>query len=600
MSPPPRPELEDYFARKLHRGAKKRRAPKKKQRRSPFVRSEDTESTERSPAPNPTPQSLGSRNCMTCELRRNRGVIGHTANPPPSLHTISSQASNREPPHQANRMVLSPVPKAKFAVAALQDLEETEKSSAVNSLRRVSQSFTQNRESNLRDLRHLSRTLTNKLSQVFASKDRDHEPYSAAESTENTPASNKRRAATMSNITYQDEIRPLLRPSVMDNLPETLSTPGSITLRKASNAVVPRDVTNIGDTSSVHRGLSAAHSFSRRQSLAQKLIAFRSRRVNEAPLLNNINLSPPHQEDLTATLTNPSDESQGNSLGATKSVDHLNISIPYQRRISVADAALTFADFYPAPGTFVKPNSGTDPIIPEKAPYNFSIMRVLTYTAAHEIIWREDETPSTSSSSSLVTPAGSHLLSPTQISAFGSDSTRENDLESNIFPASMSPDEYKPPSQVHHSDSDVSAVDSAKDQNSFFTWAWENTDLELPSDERPAPPNPTRSRSTTNRTDKATAELRQNSLPAVQSFPLLSSQRSSSDLRNEPADDEFSNRAPEQKAGNSDAELDRGLAMFMRRSPKLAGSQSQPSTVGKMGMGGKESIAENSSNVNSR
>lgn len=487
--------------------------------------------------------------------------------------------------------------RAGFAISALQELEDLEDSPAINSLRRVSRSFTQNPESNLRDLRNLSRTLTDKLNSVFTSKDRGVVISEVDENAGNPLATVKQRAATMKSVAYGDDRRPLLDSGAMGNLSGGLNIPASITLRKASEALALSAAKSMDNKATLEMIPTAFNPPSRRQTSSKSLIAFRSGRVNtnSSPTVPGISFShqgklPSPQSDPSAEATSP--ESQVRSSKAEADlIKRFSFPARDQRRTSIAETALTFADFFPAPGTFVKPNSSVDSVSPEKTPFHFSIVRVLTTSSAHEIIWREDETSSSGGSSSLVSPTDKYRVSPTFSNPFESSSVEGDALDTTSFLTSASPEEHDLSPRVFNSESNKSGMDSFEAHRRFFAWTWDNANNQQTENEQTTPKH-NRSRSTTLQANDTTVDLRKTSLPAVQSSPYLGNSCSVSEWHEEPIiklDDTGSSRAPEQRGsldGDVSTELDRGLAMFMRRSQKMAASSFQSPAVGRTGKAG--------------
>lgn len=531
------------------------------------------------------------------------GDLRNTSNPPSSLRTIEPQLQQPRLQRQENTSSHDPNVKASFVIAALKDLEDVEDSPAVNSLRRVSRSFTQTPESNLRDLRHLSRTLTNKLNSVFAPKSGGSVVGVISENSKSPLIAGKRRVSTAHSIAYQEESQGLLDSEAMDPLPGGLNVPASITLRKASEALVPYAIPETNKTSYPDKVPRASTSLSQGQTPWKNLIAFRSKRVGTEALPTILDTAPLSKENLPSPQSDRSIKaSPTESQGPLSSIDRrytnrFSISVPDQKHTSTAKTVLTFADFYPSPGTFVKPNSRKNSISPDKAPFHISTMRILSSNSVHEIIWREDETPSSEESSGHVSLANKHS---SHNSSSENDSIKENAQLPSDFIASSSPEEYHPLSRIHDSGSNEASLDPIKAHSRLFSWTWD-IGKNQPKELEKIKPIHNRSRSTTVGSNSASIALRKTSLPAVQSFPVLSDRRSTPELHAEPLIDldDTDSKREQSVPVNSDetSELDRGLAMFMKRSQKMAALSSKPSTppAARMGKSGRTGSAVGSS-----
>lgn len=587
-SPPPRRETEDYFANNKTKSTKKHRTQNSTPRRSPLVQSEEVRPSERSSIVGTNPRISGVRNCESCNARRNKNGIRNIPNPPPSLCTPKPRVPRPQFQRQENRISLTPQTRASFATAALQDLEDLEDSPAINSLRRVSRSFTQTPESNLRDLRHLSRTLTNKLSSVFASKSHSSGISEVVENGENLSAAGKGKAATMKIVADKDDSLPAIR-----NVLGALNIPASITLRKASEALALSTTTNTDKTVTFDMADRAFNPNFHRQTTSNSLVSFRSRRLDENPSPTAPDISFSHPEELQSPQSDLSakvsfSESRVPSSSVTENLKRqFSVPLPSQGRTSIAETALTFPDFYPAPGTFIKPSCRANAVSPERTPIQISITRILTSTRAHEIIWREGDISSSEGSSSLVSHTERHWYSPTPTNISENDSIEGDAPGTTSFPTSASPEEYDV-SRSYNSEANELPMDPIEAQNRLFaSWTWDNANSHRTENGKMIS-NHNHSRSTTLQTNGNAVELRKTSLPTVQSSPNLSNRCSTSEQRVN-LDDLSLSRATEQKSpfdGDINMELDRGLAMFMMRSQKMAASNYQSSAAARAGRAG--------------
>ena len=207
----------------------------------------------------------------------------------------------------------------------------------------------------------------------------------------------RRSSAHCKSLAYQDiDGR---RPAFKDrkDVPGTLGTPATITLRKASNIYA-----SMPNTTSMSASLTREYEHRRAADTpASELLAFYScPTLERRPTLTD--LSYPQSPQVPRSLKEQTTTAFGNkfqtSRRGSKSVSQFS-DISNARRCSLpAEAALTFADVHIAPGTFaVRPKSRKQSLVPTDFGRRISTIQILSRDSVHEVIWREDETTSDSS-----------------------------------------------------------------------------------------------------------------------------------------------------------------------------------------------------------
>ena len=128
-------------------------------------------------------------------------------------------------------------------------------------------------------------------------------------------------------------------------------------------------------------------------------------------------------------------------------------------RSNTAGTALTVTDVYVAPGTFATaPRSRKSSIIASQVSRRISVVQFRSRNSVHEIIWREDESTSESTSSVNISPHQAELLSRAD-----SINVHEN--------ASMS-DDSKPGTLMHNGLPSHAVGPSFGVKENIFQWTW--------------------------------------------------------------------------------------------------------------------------------
>lgn len=579
MSPPPRQDARDYFSSRANKSDKRKRRSKQRAC-SPLIHNqvEDIKPAEVSPAYRARLENLKVENGESCQIKKERRVLGKSLTLPLSFPTIEPSGQYRWWQLQNTTISIPSQARARFVTTASNDLDDVDESPAVNSLRRITRSSTQTPESNLRDLRHLSRTLTNKINSVFALKETAPGPHVVIKKVDISSGMETQRATLeQSSTAYQHEGYQLSKPNVRKRPRLGLPTPTSITLRKASENA-PSKMTIINE-STVHRTTLDLDTLDLLLSSSPNLVGFQSKRLDETQPTIVSSVSSPQTKTLPNsqldllpqnTLVKDPDTCTGSRV---KSLSRASFSITDRRHSSVAETALTITDFYPAPGTFAKPKSRTNSISHNRATFRTSVVQLLSRNSLHEIIWREEGTPSSEESSSLNSLKQKNQLSPKH-SSLQTDGSDKSSMHS---PTHVSPPVVKEIGFSSITKSSTEPVESSPDSfnahKRLFTWSWRDPDNEIPNRNQMALPK-TRSRSTEFSITTITSEYRNSSLPSVQFFPPLDNRRSTSEWRKKPLvdlNDPVAGRSEQSGvfSRNQSMELDRGLEILSSNRTKL-------------------------------
>ena len=328
-------------------------------------------------------------------------------------------------------------------------------SPATSALRRLNQYQPPNPESGARSLRRMSTVLSRTFNIL---KSRAPTSDSFFSSNNARPADQVPARKVNSQHTIHDSTG---RQSPQENRnPSSLPTPSSITLRKASNVYVP-DLP--------------------RSSMSASLFREDGRmRVPDAPT-----------SELLAFYSTNVKRSEG-TRSMSESPSPTSHSPPKSRRHNVLAApTVTFADIHVAPGTFaVDPKSRKASLISgDQPPRRISVVQFRSRDSVHEVIWREDETPSDSSPTTNSSRTSNSLHHQGQVASPG-----EHSLVGDIGSAKLLQHQLVPSMSIPTSVAE-------KLQGGLYKWSWD----------RPAAPS-------------ANAEMKHD----CQDEPILSHRRSAS------------------------------------------------------------------------
>lgn len=397
MSPPPRHEAEDYMNVHVPDDHQpKRKHPKRKTRRLYNTRAGSDGST-------PRPRSLRSgqrtarskeSDCEPCAAHISDEDEDRGSNAP--LIKDQSRLHLRTHVHRPQETTeVHPVHVQTWPASSSSVVVDEPDSLAVNALR--SHTIQLPASSNPQGLQRVSTALAHTFKVLKPKLAVSFAPSISHKAGKKAEQASRRSSAHCKSLAYKD--LDSHSPAFKDrkDVPGTLGTPATITLRKASNIYAPAPI-----TTSMSASLSRECEHKRAADApASELLAFYSSpTLEKRPTLTGLS-SQQSLEVPRSLKEQPSIifgiESQS-FRRRSKSVSQFN-DISNARRCSVpAETALTFTDVHVAPGSFaVGAKSRKQSLEPTEISRRISTVQFLSRDSVHEVIWREDETTSDSS-----------------------------------------------------------------------------------------------------------------------------------------------------------------------------------------------------------
>lgn len=474
MSPPPRPEKEDYFM-------SDRKGKKRRNRHRPSLSRNETSSTSaagdfspKQPVAPPPSSPIPSEGFKPGKYQSFEDEIGgvyyapaQPQSPPTLLQLPYSPAS------------LPPELVAAFDPPIPRSIDSWGPSPAIESLRRLSRSRTQPSIEGILDLKRLSRAVTEALPAIFAAK-------------KASPVVSQ-KGKGLAFLDRQDEIfeqqarQPTLKEE--NHPPGGRAPPTSITLRKASSVQVLIDTNRCRHSSESESVISLFEPPYHPLSSTSNLLAFVSRPVgNRSPsvtssffpfpqdrsnsLQSNILLRNYSFRDIEGLR-----DKEGRTM--TRSTTLLLDAPPERRRSFIAEAVLTQTMFCPFSVRLINPRSHTVAFLPSQTPVRASVVRLISRSSFHEIIWREDEVSSNGTTSNASISVGA-LIRPTELLE-RDDNSVANYMETEILsePSGASPSVLNDLSAA--SNSIFKSFRERESQRALFTWTWEQPVSQLRS-----------------------------------------------------------------------------------------------------------------------
>lgn len=236
-------------------------------------------------------------------------------------------------------------------------------------------------------------------------------------------------------------------------------TPATITLRKASDAYF----VVIGGAAIGNSSRPGSISFSAKPSSSDRkpsvaLMDFRSKRLTEHR--KSLWYSLPLLSDQTPQVESPTkdDDTKQKITAPESSHESPDIFNNVQRPGTIAEPAVTFADVHTAPQSFATvPYSRSRSITTVKKPRRTSSVRIETRTSVHEVIWREDENSSGTSSQGSMSPIQKDKMPPRP----GTEAPTSPSHMTTSYSAPATP-------SIHVSDSTLQVLP----QENIFEWSW--------------------------------------------------------------------------------------------------------------------------------
>lgn len=589
MSPPPRQQADDYLSSNAPRPRKsKRRRNADRKSNSPLIQSEDKWSTEASSA-HSTPLSQKLQNFDLRDTKSAGTDVSHPVDPPPSLASPNPDVSIRERRALSRIASLNKIPLGRFVPEPLHEVDDTDDSPALNALRRISRCMTQTSDSRRRDVKHLSRTLTDKLNTVFTFK----ENKSGLNRDENKETS--RLSAFWERTWPQEALRSSTdtyksMTSMKSNYLTTEPTkPAVITLRKASEALLvdaPADSNSMSKISAIPLESSALPNFVVPKCVREiddgtqenENLPEASTALSGSHVINQ--RSPPWSSCDNTDLG----KHQGLSDARRTSASRLGNVASNPMYSLPADTALTVTDFYPNFGTLVTSKPRASSISPERTPYAMSIVQFVSRKSVHEVIWNDNEISSSGNSSSPTSLAENGHMSQMNSNVVGKNPFDICEFESLSHVGCTADIVSRPFPRAPGADQEDSLANPSSAHKRLFTWSWGNGQSSDKNSEKFSSMQ-TVHRSNTfhsggsisvREAPKIRDPVLRSAKPRSESHPTYEClTKSLTDPHNSFIG---SSRTENQREGEVQQELDRGLEMFRERMGKIKSFSCHPAT----------------------
>lgn len=473
MSPPPRPQSEDYFGSK--RGKKRRQSRLKRPCPTPILRSEDTGSGEASFGHDAGVDSSKGDNGESYDHSDDAGLLKETAQSdhPPLLSIVArgQDGTGSWTKHGGHKST------APYRSTFIEDSSSNQDDSfdfddspAVNSLRRISRSMTQSSDSKRREFKYLSKLLTDKINTIFRSKGKS--PF--GDFDENTDRSNIfgfHRASTDPS-TFGENASGDLSPTSKVSIAQVarLRNPALITLRKASGVNPLSSTANAGNLTNASSNIMQNSQQPLSSTTISNLVSFQSQPKDQA--------AKSAWEQESKLEKRPASPASRSSYDATPhararfmSLSHLGNSGKSQQFTSPAEPALTVTSFYPTRAASSKPQSRSHSLSLERAPFRFSIVQIVSRKSIHEVIWYEDDTSTSDDSMSPISPKNELQARGGSVPRVVVDSGGQ---ETPLIAITTSPTEISASPQVKENASTDSLIDPTNAHKRLLSWSWDN------------------------------------------------------------------------------------------------------------------------------
>ena len=473
MSPPPRPQADDYFGSK--KGKKRRQSRLKRPCPTPILRSEDTGSGEMSLGHNAGPESSnGPNEEQSYDHSDDAVLLKETArsNHPPVNSSVTGGHGGmglwtEQTGHKSTASYRSAF--IEDSPRIQDDSFDLDDSPAVNSLRRISRSMTQSSGSKRREIKYLSKVLADKINTIFRSKEKS--PFE--EFNENSDRSNIfgfRTAPTDPSIVGENASGDLSPTSKFSNAQAArLRNPAFITLRKASGANSLSGTANAGKPISSDSNMVQNTQQSTSSTPASNLVSFHSQLKDQVAKLA-WEQDPKLAKHLGSPVSRSSYDENPHMRARFMSLSHLGNSAQSQQYTSPAEPALTVTSSFPTRAASSKPQSRSHSVSLERAPFRFSIVQIVSRKSIHEVIWYEDNTSASDASLSPISPknemqASSGLAPKVVVNSDGSE----------LPPIAImtSPEEVSASPHIQEHASTDSLIDPTDAHTRLLSWSWD-------------------------------------------------------------------------------------------------------------------------------
>ena len=442
LSPPPRQDGHDYF--NLHGRNEDVQKHRKKAKR-PQKEAAGVERT--TPEPMVTPSTVSVRNDCEIPIPKNDSDAPMKYDEVDSLRCDDRSLENLIP-HDAKYAHV------KYPKNISPMDEDTVDSPAAKALRKLSQSQSTNTDIDPLRLRRASTALSKTIG-FLTSRTSFKDSRFGHYGVESRSGKRDTRPKSLANRKGPNRDQ---SPQENDTLSD-LSTPKSITLRKASCILVP----NLPG-SSMSASLSHEDEGMRDPDApTSELLAFYSTITRKEGRTGSSNNQSP---DAIISPVDPAQETKVTTdSGLPRRQSSFTGQLPKVRQHGVlAATTTTFADVHVAPGTFevapsVQKSRATSSAAGDQRPRRISVVQFRSRDSVYEVVWREDET---TSGSSLAT------------SSRTSTSPRQQGYTLQYFTPS-SEDKTSPTKQCKHALDPVESTSSYpgdQNQDNLFQWSW--------------------------------------------------------------------------------------------------------------------------------
>lgn len=426
MSPPPQHEADDYMnVHNIDNHQHKRKHPRRKTRKLYNTRegSEGARPPQRSLKSGP--QTANSNGCDSelCTAEHSDGDDAGSNTPLLRNLNLPSPRNHVHRPQSNTEYGGVNVQTSPTLISSVAAVDEPD-SPAVNALRSLT--FQVPVRSNSQGLQRVSTALSNTLNLFRPNPTVSFAAAPSHKASKKAEEISRRSSAHSQSLAYRDINR--RHPTFEDgrDVPRTLETPATITLRKASNVYAASPI-----KTSMGASLSREQEYERAADApGSELLAFYSTPGLEKGPTPSDPPSPESAEASRSLREQPTltfDKESQSFRARSKSVSQFN-DIPNARRCStLAEAALTFADVHVAPGSFsTGPKSRKQSLLPAEFNRRISTVQFRSRKSVHEVIWREDETSDSSlTASSRASQYAGHSFRSTPSSESEKSPTRE-------------------------------------------------------------------------------------------------------------------------------------------------------------------------------
>ncbi|KAL8867970.1 MAG: hypothetical protein Q9174_005309 [Haloplaca sp. 1 TL-2023] len=402
------------------------------------------------------------------------GKKKHQSRMPGSPLAVGGQKNPQVPTGKAPQTI--PVSQRHIGAAAWPPItlpNENTESPAVTSLRRMSEA-TKDKSANRKPgepsvLNEMTQALPQVLESTFSTKNADTPSRKASVQGDSIPPIQglRRRSTALRDGNRRRPSKDVAKPTLLG-----LELPSTIILRKATGLFQPAadPMQPAQATTRTAEELAGKPDDSSSLPMTCTLVGFGSQPrdpMDPTPLLQ--------QEDPLRDSSVVS--SKALELSSSKS-DSRDFAIPDHRRQSLAETAVTKTNIFPAPAILASPVKSA-PSTNERE-RRISVVQIQSRKSVHQIIWREDETSSSSGTSS------DHVSPTSSLSIKKTESPHDNSGDDSIVDkAGVAPDLVLPPAEEQNLPPDEFPVEGPASfthtafkfpENRMVRWTWGGND----------------------------------------------------------------------------------------------------------------------------